>query len=72
MHILNCGKEWPKMWGSFLISKKLPKANNHPMGKNSPNLVTLAKAIFSSNSKNTQEQIVLATWRSGHRLCLWK
>jgi hypothetical protein len=34
------------MWASFVISKKLLKANHHPAGGNSPNLVTLD----SSNS----------------------
>jgi hypothetical protein len=30
------------MWATFVIFKKLPKVNNHPKGKNSLNLVTLA------------------------------
>jgi hypothetical protein len=30
------------MWDNFAISKKLLKAINHPMGENSPYLVTLA------------------------------
>jgi hypothetical protein len=30
------------MWANSLILQKLPKANNRPMGENSPNLVTLA------------------------------
>jgi hypothetical protein len=29
------------MWDDFVISKKFFKANNRPMGENSPNLVTL-------------------------------
>jgi hypothetical protein len=28
-------------WVAFVITPKLPKVNNHPIGKNSPNLVTL-------------------------------
>jgi hypothetical protein len=32
------------MWASILIFRKLPKVNNHPLGKNSPNLVTLLRA----------------------------
>jgi hypothetical protein len=28
------------------INKTLPKVNAHPLGKNSPNLVTLAGIIF--------------------------
>jgi hypothetical protein len=39
IHNLNFGKSSPKLWAISL--KKLPKANTHPMGKNSPNLVTL-------------------------------
>jgi hypothetical protein len=34
-------KNQPKIWASSLIFVKLPKENNHPRGKNSPNLVTL-------------------------------
>jgi hypothetical protein len=29
------------MWATSVIFKKLPKANNHPLGENDPNLVTL-------------------------------
>jgi hypothetical protein len=35
------GKSCPKEWASSEIFKKLPEVNNHPTGKNSPNLVTL-------------------------------
>jgi hypothetical protein len=38
---LNCGKEYPKNVATFMISSILLKANNHPTGKKSPNLVTL-------------------------------
>jgi hypothetical protein len=31
----------PKIQATSVISEQLPKANNYPMGKNSPNLVTL-------------------------------
>jgi hypothetical protein len=31
------------MWATFVIFKKLTKVNLHPMGENSPNLVTLLK-----------------------------
>jgi hypothetical protein len=31
----------PKVWPPFVIKKRRPKEDNHPMGKNSPNLVTL-------------------------------
>jgi hypothetical protein len=37
---LNCGKRSPKIWATSVI-KKMPKVNNHSMGGNSPNLVTL-------------------------------
>jgi hypothetical protein len=29
------------MWATSVIFMKLPNANNHPLGENSPNLVTL-------------------------------
>jgi hypothetical protein len=29
------------MWATSVIFKKLPKVNNHPLGENSSNLVTL-------------------------------
>jgi hypothetical protein len=32
---------YPKNLGYSIFIKKLPKANYHPMGENSPNLVTL-------------------------------
>jgi hypothetical protein len=35
------GKNGPKIWATSVIFQKLPKNNNHPIGKNSPNLVTL-------------------------------
>jgi hypothetical protein len=49
------------MWATFVIFKKLPKANNHQMGENSPNLVTLMERqgpgndlCFQSNRENRQ------------------
>jgi hypothetical protein len=41
MHKLNRWKRGPHIGGTFVVFKKLPKVNNHPMGKNSHNLVTL-------------------------------
>jgi hypothetical protein len=44
-----CVKKSPNMlynpflgenWANFVIFPKLPKANNHPIGENSPNLIT--------------------------------
>jgi hypothetical protein len=35
-------KSSPKLWAISAIFQKLPKANNRPLGENSPNLVTLA------------------------------
>jgi hypothetical protein len=35
------GKSGPTIWASFVIFKKLPKVNTHPIGEKSPNLVTL-------------------------------
>jgi hypothetical protein len=40
MHNLNCGKEAPK---PVILKKNMLKVNNHPMGENSPNLVTLIR-----------------------------
>jgi hypothetical protein len=37
------------MWDDFAISEKLFKANNRPMGENSPNLVTLFKIKVNEN-----------------------
>jgi hypothetical protein len=44
MHNINRGKSSPKVWATFLIFKKLPKVNKHPIGEHSPILVTLAAA----------------------------
>jgi hypothetical protein len=35
------------MWPIKVIFKKLPKVKNHPIGKNSPNLVTLVSSLLS-------------------------
>jgi hypothetical protein len=48
MHIFNHKKIGQKMWAIFLIFKNLPKVNNHPLGENSPNLVTLTMTTISS------------------------
>jgi hypothetical protein len=37
-------KSSPEILATFVIFKKLSKENNHPLGENSPNLVTLAAA----------------------------
>jgi hypothetical protein len=37
----------PKNWAISLI-KKLPKVNSHPIGKNSPNLVTLMPFYYDT------------------------
>jgi hypothetical protein len=34
------------MWAASVIFMNLPKENNHPLGENSPNLVTLLVAVF--------------------------
>jgi hypothetical protein len=34
-------KSSPSIWAISVIFKKLPKVNNHPIGDNSPNPVTL-------------------------------
>jgi hypothetical protein len=33
------------MWATSVIFKKLPKVNNHLLGENSPNLVTLIMVL---------------------------
>jgi hypothetical protein len=43
------GKKKPNTWAISVIFKKVPKVNNHPIGKNSPNLVTLEKAAVSAS-----------------------
>jgi hypothetical protein len=40
-HNLNRGKNSHKMWTTCIIFRNLPRDNNHPLGENSPNLVTL-------------------------------
>jgi hypothetical protein len=45
LHNFDCGKKYFQIWPTSLIYKKQPKVhnvNNHPIGENSPNLVTLA------------------------------
>jgi hypothetical protein len=42
-------KSSPKIWATSIFIKKLPKINNHPMGENSPNLVTLRKGHKSQS-----------------------
>jgi hypothetical protein len=36
------------MWATSLIFLHMPKANNHPLGKSSPKLVTLILGDFSA------------------------
>jgi hypothetical protein len=43
-------KSRPTMWNAFVINKKVPKINNHPMGEKWPNLVTLIHADPGSMS----------------------
>jgi hypothetical protein len=43
----------PHFWATSAIFNKLPKANNHPLGENSPNLVTLTGSNhFAPQRKN--------------------
>jgi hypothetical protein len=37
----NLNREWPLLWATSVILRKLAKENNHPLGENSPNLFTL-------------------------------
>jgi hypothetical protein len=45
MHNLNRGKNNQNVWATSLIFKKLPIANNHPKGINSPNVVALRTCL---------------------------
>jgi hypothetical protein len=45
------GKSSLKLRAISVIFKKLPKVNNHPMGENSPNLVTLLGPNKTSRPK---------------------
>jgi hypothetical protein len=38
---MTVGKSRPKMWDTSSILLKLPNVNNHPMGENSPIVITL-------------------------------
>jgi hypothetical protein len=42
----------PKLCGISAIFKPLPKVNNHLLGENSPNLVTLAYNAYSAMQIN--------------------
>jgi hypothetical protein len=44
------GKKKPKLLATSVIIEKLPKVNNHPLGENSPNLVTLFGILWLSHS----------------------
>jgi hypothetical protein len=63
-------KSSPKMWPTFLNFQKQPKVNNHPLGENSPNLVTLimkqaeSKADFDRNVSSSPEE------EEKNRICL--
>jgi hypothetical protein len=57
MHNLNHGENFNKMWASSVISKKkLPKIDNHAMGENSLNLVTLLQGPYSNNVGNLRRR----------------
>jgi hypothetical protein len=43
-------KSSPNIWSTPVIFKKLPKENNHPMGENSPNPVTLLRVERNSGN----------------------
>jgi hypothetical protein len=54
IHSLNRGKSGPDMWAASVIFKLLAKVNNHPMGKNSPNLVTLVRWVVKALDQGDQ------------------
>jgi hypothetical protein len=43
----------------YFCNKKLPKVNNHPIGENSPNLVTLTGTLLSKGPNETYELVRL-------------
>jgi hypothetical protein len=48
-------KSSQKMRATFLVFKTLPKVNNHPMGENSPNLVTLLLIASRQRQENSDD-----------------
>jgi hypothetical protein len=42
---------------TYFCNKKLPKVNNHPIGENSPNLVTLKGTLLSQGPNETYELV---------------
>jgi hypothetical protein len=53
-------KSCPQNWAASAIFKKLPKEKNRPLGKNSPNLVTLSTTHLPMDSvKFNQKNIDL-------------
>jgi hypothetical protein len=55
IHELNRGKSGPKMWATFF--QKTSEENNHPMGENSPNLVTLTVSHTGSTFLSSRNGI---------------
>jgi hypothetical protein len=53
------------MWSAYVILKKLPKVNDHPLGEFSHNLVTLAMTLKSLSGSGKLE---LGTTLQGIRL----
>jgi hypothetical protein len=50
VHTFTADNSGPKIWDISLFFEKLPKESNRPIGKNSPNLVTmLASKLFPRN-----------------------
>jgi hypothetical protein len=44
-------KRSPKLWANSSIFTKLSKVSNHPIGENSPNLVTLIDTLMGLDLK---------------------
>jgi hypothetical protein len=44
------------MWATSIIFKKLPKVNNHLLGENSPNLVTLLGSVVVGVDRGIQSR----------------
>jgi hypothetical protein len=53
VNIIYRAKSSQQFWATSVMFKELPKVNNHPIGQNSPNQVTLIAGRF--HSTNTEK-----------------
>jgi hypothetical protein len=68
VHPIFLSKLLPKLYHGILCYfcdvSKLPKVNNHPIGKNTPNLVTLYPCRATISIYTLQEKLFLETQKS--------